>query len=98
LLRNDRERSSYTTAVTGYRIWKHECLHGKNLKQQQRKSVFCAVRAEKLYAGLNELVVRQSPAGKNMSTEEEDIVGIRHQATTGEAMQTEKTLCVLLLQ
>jgi hypothetical protein len=28
--------------------------------------------------------VRQSPAGKNVSTEAEDIVGIRHQATTGE--------------
>jgi hypothetical protein len=26
----------------------------------------------------------QSPAGKNVSTETEDIVGIRHQATTGE--------------
>jgi hypothetical protein len=32
----------------------------------------------------NELVVRQSPAGKNVSTEAEDIIGIRHQATTGE--------------
>jgi hypothetical protein len=32
----------------------------------------------------NELGVRQMPAGKNMSTEAEDIVGIRHQATTGE--------------
>jgi hypothetical protein len=31
-----------------------------------------------------ELVVGQSPAGKNMSTEAEDVVGIRHQATTGE--------------
>jgi hypothetical protein len=28
-----------------------------------------------------ELVVRQSPTGKNVSTEAEDIVGIRHQAT-----------------
>jgi hypothetical protein len=28
--------------------------------------------------------VRQSPAGKNVSTEAEDIAGIRHQATTGE--------------
>jgi hypothetical protein len=32
----------------------------------------------------NELVMRQSPAGKKLSTEEEDIVGIRQQATTGE--------------
>jgi hypothetical protein len=28
--------------------------------------------------------VRQLPAGKNVSTAAEDIVGIRHQATTGE--------------
>jgi hypothetical protein len=32
---------------------------------------------------LNELVVGQLPAGKNMSTEAEDIVGIHHQAVTG---------------
>jgi hypothetical protein len=31
-----------------------------------------------------ETVLRQSPAGKDMSTEAEGIVGIRHQATTGE--------------
>jgi hypothetical protein len=31
----------------------------------------------------NELVVRQSSASKNVSKEAEDIVGIRHQATTG---------------
>jgi hypothetical protein len=30
----------------------------------------------------NELVVRHSPAGKNVSMEAEDIVGICHQATT----------------
>jgi hypothetical protein len=44
-------------------------------------------------SGSNELVVRQSPAGKNVSTEAEDIVEIRHQATAGE----DKTLCVLSL-
>jgi hypothetical protein len=32
----------------------------------------------------NELVVVQSPTDKNVSTEAEDIVRIRHQATTGE--------------
>jgi hypothetical protein len=32
----------------------------------------------------NQLVMRQLPAGNNVSTEAEDIVGIRHQATTGE--------------
>jgi hypothetical protein len=31
-------------------------------------------------------VLRQSPACKNMNTEAEDIVGIRHQATTGEGI------------
>jgi hypothetical protein len=30
----------------------------------------------------NELVVRQSPASKNVSTEAQDIVRIRYQATT----------------
>jgi hypothetical protein len=33
---------------------------------------------------LNELAVRQSPAGKKVITVAEDIVGIRRQATTGE--------------
>jgi hypothetical protein len=32
----------------------------------------------------NELIVGQSPASKNASTEAEEIVAIRHQATTGE--------------
>jgi hypothetical protein len=30
------------------------------------------------------LILGQSPTGKNVSTEAEDIVGIRHQAMTGE--------------
>jgi hypothetical protein len=34
--------------------------------------------------GAMKLVLRQSPTGKNVSTETEDIVEIRHQATTGE--------------
>jgi hypothetical protein len=29
-------------------------------------------------------VVRQSPASKDVNTEVEDIIGVRHQATTGE--------------
>jgi hypothetical protein len=40
---------------------------------------------------LNELVMRQSSAGKMKSTEAEDIVGVRHQATTGEGTADEKT-------
>jgi hypothetical protein len=34
----------------------------------------------------NELVVRQSPAGKDVSKEEEDIAGIRYQATAGKVL------------
>jgi hypothetical protein len=37
----------------------------------------------------NELVVRQSPTSNNVSMEAEDIVGIRHQVTTGEDTETE---------
>jgi hypothetical protein len=38
--------------------------------------------------------VRQSPAGKNVSTEPEDIIEIRHQATIGEdTTQREDILC-----
>jgi hypothetical protein len=33
---------------------------------------------------INELLLRQSPAGKNVSTEAEGIFGILHQATSGE--------------
>jgi hypothetical protein len=38
-------------------------------------------------SGNNELVVGQPPAGKNLRTEVEDIVGIRHQTTTGEVIE-----------
>jgi hypothetical protein len=37
----------------------------------------------------------ESPAGKDVSTEAEDTFGIRHQATTGETNQTEKTYYML---
>jgi hypothetical protein len=45
----------------------------------------------------NELVVKQWPAGKNVSTVAEGIVGIRNQATTGKD-ESEKILCVLWSQ
>jgi hypothetical protein len=35
-------------------------------------------------AGTMSMLLRQSSAGKNMNMEAEDIVEIRHQATTGE--------------
>jgi hypothetical protein len=47
-------------------------------------SVRSVARFYKQDSWSNELVVRQSPAGKNASTEAYDIVGIRRQATTGE--------------
>jgi hypothetical protein len=43
----------------------------------------------------NVLAVRKSPAGKNLSTKVDDIIRIRHQATTVKTLQTGKTLCVL---
>jgi hypothetical protein len=53
------------------------------IEQQQRK---VAVRVVRPYNFKNHLVVGQSPTGMNMSTETEDIVGIRQQATTGEVI------------
>jgi hypothetical protein len=45
----------------------------------------------------NELLVGQSPAGKYASTEAENIVGIRHQATTGEdTADWEGLVCVVV--
>jgi hypothetical protein len=45
----------------------------------------------------NELVATQSTAGKNVSTEAEDIVAIRHQATTGEdTAYWEDFMCVVI--
>jgi hypothetical protein len=47
-------------------------------------SVRSVPRYYKHYSWSNELVVRQSSAGQNVSTEAEDIIEIRHQATIGE--------------
>jgi hypothetical protein len=47
-------------------------------------SVLSVPRCYKEENWSNELVVGQSQAGKNMSTEVEDIVVIRHQATASE--------------
>jgi hypothetical protein len=45
----------------------------------------------------NELVVRESPAGKKVSTEAEDIVEIRPQATTGEdTADWEEFMCAVV--
>jgi hypothetical protein len=44
----------------------------------------------------SELVLRQSTAGKNVSTEAEDFVGVRREATTGE--ETGLSTCCSELQ
>jgi hypothetical protein len=45
----------------------------------------------------NELVVRQSSAGKNVTAEAEVIVGIRHQPTTGvEVAKWEDFMCAVV--
>jgi hypothetical protein len=47
-------------------------------------SVLSASRCYKQDSWSNELVVKLLPAGKNVSTETEDIAEIRHQEKTGE--------------
>jgi hypothetical protein len=81
LLCNDHEISQNTAAVTEKRLRKQTCLHGS------RGTVFSVLSMPRCYkwdSWSNELIVRQSLAGKNVSTEAKDIVGICHQAMTGE--------------
>jgi hypothetical protein len=44
-----------------------------------------SLRVSGMESSWESIVPGQSPTGNNVSTEEEDIVGIRHQATNGEA-------------
>jgi hypothetical protein len=60
-------------------------------------SVRSVSRCYKQDSWSNELVVRQSPAGKNVSAEAEDIVGVRHPATTGEGIANwEDFMCAVV--
>jgi hypothetical protein len=62
-------------------------LSTKTIGYSNRGMVFSVLSMPKCYkqdSWSNESIVGQSPAGKNVSTEAEDIVGIRHQAATGE--------------
>jgi hypothetical protein len=65
-------------------------LSARSAKQQLNSnkgtvfSVRCMPRCYKQDNWSNELVLGQSPVGKNVSMEAEDIVGFHHQATTGE--------------
>jgi hypothetical protein len=57
------------------------------IENSNRGAVFSVLSRPRCYkqdCWRNYLVVRQSPASKNVSTEAEDIVAIRHQETTGE--------------
>jgi hypothetical protein len=63
-------------------MWESQQTRTQWRVQQQRNGVFCAVHAERLQAG--QLFVGQSPVSKNVSTEAEDIVDIRHQVMAGE--------------
>jgi hypothetical protein len=58
-----------------------------------------ACELKELIIWSSELVVGQLPAGKNVSTEAEDIVEIRDQATTGEdsKLRRLRTCCSELL-
>jgi hypothetical protein len=82
LLRNDCEISKYTTAITNGFTNKHVCM----ATMGKRNGVFCAV-LPRCYKGdswlrvaswSKELLVGQTPAGKNMSMAAEDIVEICH--------------------
>jgi hypothetical protein len=61
LLRNDREISKYTRAISRQRLCKHVPAAtdtNATMVQQQRNGVFCVVHAEMLYNwdGLGQLV------------------------------------------
>jgi hypothetical protein len=56
----------------------------QQLETATEERCFSVPRCYKEGSWSNELVVRQSPARKNVSTKAENIVEIRHQATTGE--------------
>jgi hypothetical protein len=89
LLDNDRGISKNTAAVTPTAS-RTSMFKRKQLERVTQEQCFYAVRARDVInrtvnaVEWNELVVGQSQAGKNVSTEAEDVVGIRHQATTGE--------------
>jgi hypothetical protein len=83
---NDCKIRKNTTAVIEYRLRKKHVYTAtiKNSYIRTMFSVRSCKRCYKQYRWSNELVVTQSRIGKNVSTEAEDIVRIRHQATTGE--------------
>jgi hypothetical protein len=62
-------------------------LSARSSKQQSnshRRTVFSVRFVPRFYKQDISRIVGQSPAGENVSMETEDIVGIRHQATTVE--------------
>jgi hypothetical protein len=92
MLGGDRETGDCTAAVARQRLADNRGLmfYARSAKQQlitNGRTVFSVCFVPRCYKQdnwSNEYVVGQSSAGKNLSTEAEDIVGIRRQATTGE--------------
>jgi hypothetical protein len=82
LLGGDREIGDSAAARKNSRGMVFSARSAKQQLNSNRGTVFSVRSCRNVIS--NELVVVQSPVGKNMSTEAEDIVGIRHQATTGE--------------
>jgi hypothetical protein len=93
LLGGDLEIGDYTAAVARQSPENNNrrmIFSARSAKQQlnnKRGTVFTVLSVARCYKQDNcstELVLGQSPAGKNLSTETKDIVGIRQQATTNE--------------
>jgi hypothetical protein len=88
LLGGDRETDDCTSVVRqrptkNTEEWCFLCgsISNNLTATQERCFMRSAPKSYKQYNRSNELAVRQSPAGKNISMEAENIVGIRHQAT-----------------
>jgi hypothetical protein len=78
--------SNYTTAITK-KGFTNRSVSTATVGYNNTETMFFVWSMPRCYkqdTWSNELVVRQSPAGKNVNMEAEDIVAIRHQAMTGE--------------
>jgi hypothetical protein len=86
LLVNDREIRKDTTPLTD-NDFANKHVRKATIGNSNRGIVFSVRPIPRCYmkhSWSNELVVGQSPAGENVSTEAENIVGICHEATTSE--------------
>jgi hypothetical protein len=83
--RRPRDRRLYSGLQHNNRGMLSSARSAKQQLNSNRITVFSVRSVPTCYKDnlSNELVVRQSPAGKNVDKEAEDIVGIRRKATTG---------------